>query len=49
MGLDMYLNKKTYVRQWEHKGDDNYKVQIIYTNGLWITSKRGTTIVESIQ
>jgi hypothetical protein len=28
MGLDMYLNKKTYVKQWEYKGDDNYKVEV---------------------
>ena len=28
MGLDMYLNKKTYVQHWEHKGDDNYKVEV---------------------
>ena len=28
MGLDMYLSKKTYVKQWEHKGDDNYQVEV---------------------
>ena len=28
MGLDMYLSKKTYVKQWEHKGDDNIKVEV---------------------
>ena len=28
MGLDMYLSKKTYVRYWEHKGDDNYEVNV---------------------
>ena len=28
MGLDMYLSKKTYVKQWEHKGEDNFKVEV---------------------
>lgn len=28
MGLDMYLNKKTYVQYWEHNGDNNYKIKI---------------------
>ncbi len=28
MGLDMYLNKKTYVQYWEHNGDDNYEVKV---------------------
>jgi len=28
MGLDMYLHKKTYVKYWEHKGDDNYEVTV---------------------
>jgi hypothetical protein len=28
MGLDMYLSKKTYVKYWEHKGDDNYEVKV---------------------
>jgi len=28
MGLDMYLYKKTYVKHWEHNGDDNYKVSV---------------------
>lgn len=28
MGLDMYLSKKTYVKYWEHKGDDNYDVKV---------------------
>lgn len=28
MGLDMYLSKKTYVKQWEHNGDDNFKVEV---------------------
>jgi hypothetical protein len=28
MGLDMYLSKKTYVKQWEHQGDDSFKVEV---------------------
>ncbi len=28
MGLDMYLQKRTYVKQWEHNGDDNFKVEV---------------------
>jgi hypothetical protein len=28
MGLDMYLNKRTYVQYWEHNGDDNYEVTV---------------------
>ena len=28
MGLDMYLNKKTYVQYWEHNGDNNYEVKV---------------------
>lgn len=29
MGLDMYLEKRTYVKHWEHIGDDNqYKVEV---------------------
>ncbi len=28
MGLDMYLSKKTYVKQWEHKGEDNFNVKV---------------------
>ena len=28
MGLDMYLYKKTYVKYWEHNGDDNYEITI---------------------
>ena len=28
MGLDMYLEKRNYVKPWEHKGDDNFKVTV---------------------
>jgi hypothetical protein len=28
MGLDMYLDKRTYVKHWDHNGDDNYEVKV---------------------
>ena len=28
MGLDMYLEKRNYVKHWEHKGDDNFEVTV---------------------
>ena len=28
MGLDKYLDKRTYVKYWEHNGDDNYEVKV---------------------
>jgi hypothetical protein len=28
MGLDMYLDKRTYVKYWEHNGDNNYEVKV---------------------
>ncbi len=28
MGLDMYLDKRTYVQYWEHNGDENYEVEV---------------------
>jgi hypothetical protein len=28
MGLDMYLDKRTYVQYWEHNGDDNYEIKV---------------------
>lgn len=38
MGLDMYLSKKTYVKHWDHNGDDNYEVIV----------KKAGKVVESI-
>lgn len=38
MGLDMYLSKKTYVKHWDHKGDDNYEIIV----------KKAGKVVESI-
>ena len=32
MGLDMYLDKRTYVKYWEHNGDDNYEVKVTKKN-----------------
>ena len=47
MGLDMYLSKKTYVKYWEHNGDDNYKVEVT-KNGqpVNIDPKKVSYIVE---
>jgi len=38
MGLDQYLSKKTYVKHWNHKGEDNYEVII----------KKGGNVVDAI-
>lgn len=32
MGLDMYLNKKTYVKQWDHEAPEN-KFEVTVTKG----------------
>ena len=32
MGLDMYLSKKTYVRQWEHQSPEE-KYEVVVTKG----------------
>jgi hypothetical protein len=49
MGLDMYLSKKTYVKYWEHNGDNNYEVTVTKagkpTN---IDPKKVSYIVEEI-
>lgn len=49
MGLDMYLSKKTYVKYWEHNGDDNYEVKVTKagkpTN---INPKKVSYIVEEV-
>lgn len=49
MGLDMYLSKKTYVKYWEHNGDDNYEVKV--TRGgepTNIDPKKVSYIVEEV-
>jgi hypothetical protein len=51
MGLDMYLFKKTYVKNWEHKGDDNYYIpEFRKKNGdeTFIRPERVTYIVEEV-
>ena len=49
MGLDMYLSKKTYVKYWEHNGDNNYEVKVTKagkpTN---INPKKVSYIVEEV-
>ena len=32
MGLDMYLNKKTYVKQWDHQSPEE-KYEVLVTKG----------------
>jgi hypothetical protein len=50
MGLDMYLEKRTYVRQWEHQTpEEQYNVEV--TKGgesVKIDPKRVTYIIEEI-
>ena len=47
MGLDMYLYKKTYVKHWEHNGDNNYKVEVSKAGQpVKIDPKKVTYIVE---
>jgi hypothetical protein len=50
MGLDMYLEKRTYVRQWEHQTpEEQYKVEV--TKGgesVKIDPKRVTHICEEL-
>lgn len=50
MGLDMYLEKRTYVKQWEHqKPEEQYSVEV--TKGgesVKIDTKRVTHIIEEI-
>ena len=47
MGLDMYLSKKTYVKYWEHNGDNNYEVKVTKAgNPTNIDPKKVSYIVE---
>jgi len=50
MGLDMYLNKKTYVKYWEHNGDDNYEIIIKKHNKIVkeIDPKKISEITEQV-
>jgi hypothetical protein len=49
MGLDMYLYKKTYVKYWEHNGDNNYEITIT-KNGkpVDIDTKNISYLVEQV-
>ena len=49
MGLDMYLSKKTYVKYWEHNGDNNYEVKVTKAgNPVNIDPKKVSYIVEEV-
>ena len=49
MGLDMYLSKKTYVKYWEHNGDNNYDVKVTKAgNPTKINPKKVSYIVEEV-
>jgi hypothetical protein len=50
MGLDMYLDKRTYVKHWEHKGDDNYEVTVTKHNTPFsiINPKRVKWVIEEV-
>lgn len=49
MGLDMYLSKKTYVKYWEHNGDDNYEVKVTKAGQpTKINPKKVSYIVEEV-
>ena len=49
MGLDMYLSKKTYVKYWDHNGDNNYDVKVTKAgNPTKIDPKKVSYIVEEV-
>lgn len=49
MGLDMYLSKKTYVKYWEHNGDNNYEVTVTKAGKpTKINPKKVSYIVEEV-
>ncbi len=50
MGLDMYLNRKTYVKHWDHKGDDNFKITVFKNSEEFkgINPKRISYIEEEV-
>jgi len=50
MGLDMYLEKRNYVKQWKHNGDENVDVSVT-RNGEPIQSidpKKVTYVIEEV-
>ena len=50
MGLDMYLEKRNYVKQWEHKGNDNVEVTVTKQGEpvSHIKPKRVTYVIEEV-
>lgn len=49
MGLDMYLSKKTYVKYWDHNGDNNYEVVVTKAGKpTKINPKKVSYIVEEV-
>jgi len=49
MGLDMYLNKKTYVKKWNHTPNESiYHVSVDREKGHAIKSERVTFIEEEL-
>ena len=49
MGLDMYLSKKTYVKYWDHNGDNNYDVKVTKAgNPTKIDPKKVSYITEEV-
>ena len=49
MGLDMYLSKKTYVKYWDHNGDNNYEVTVTKAGKpTKINPKKVSYIVEEV-
>ena len=49
MGLDMYLNKKTYVKKWNHTPKDSvYNITIDREKGHGINTERVTFIEEEL-
>jgi len=51
MGLDMYISKKTYVKQWDHQKPEN-KFEVTVTKGgmayTAIRPERVTYVVEQV-
>ncbi len=39
MGLDMYLEKRTYVKQWDHQSAEE-KHEVVVTNNLYLALSR---------
>jgi hypothetical protein len=50
MGLDMYLTRRTYVKHWDYKGDDNIQVKVTKNGKPYrsIDPKRVSYIIEDV-